>query len=172
MVSADLTGVTVAYTGVYPDPVVIGGIPTHNGDEEMAVRITGITQSSISLYADIPNHAAGEGAICGSNSHAEEMFGFLIISSGIYTGGIEANSGTYGQCSGGSLAEDDVPRRGSAPCRWLPQARHQRRSQRSGVRVPRRPFLTRVRRRLRMQSRRPDLVLVKAVRGSLCLARQ
>ena len=45
----------------------------------------------------------GDRAICGANSHASEMFGWMIIGSGIYDGGIEANSGTYGQCSGGSL---------------------------------------------------------------------
>eukprot|EP01046_Picozoa_sp_COSAG06_P006021 COSAG06_NODE_277_length_18559_cov_3291.783207_1_plen_1033_part_10 len=106
VVTADLSGVVVNYAGTYPDPVVIGGIPTHNGDEELAVRITAVTQSSISLYADIPNHAAGEGVICGANSHAAEMFGWMIIAGGQYAGGIEASKGTYGQCAGGTLCTE------------------------------------------------------------------
>ena len=84
-----------------------------NGDEELAIRITGVTQTGISMYADIPNHAAGAGAICGGDAHAPEDFGFLIIASGIYTGGIEANKGTYGQCAGGSLC---TPANGCATC--------------------------------------------------------
>ena len=82
--------------------MVVAGIPTHNGDEELAIRVTRIGRTSFDLYADIPNHGYGAGAICGGSAHAPEDFGFLIISGGD-NGPILAGSGTYGQCSGGQL---------------------------------------------------------------------
>ena len=88
-------------------PIIIGGIPTTNGPEEMAVRILrhprrmcglplantrdGETQmpddaippaacadgagdgSYFELYADIPNHGYGAGAICGGSAHASAV---------------------------------------------------------------------------------------------------
>ena len=110
--SADLSGVNIKFDGAYDDPVVIAGTPTHNGDEELAIRITRLGKSSFDMYADIPNHGYGEGAICGGNAHASEDFGWLIIDTGI-TGPIEAGKGTYGQCSGGSLC---TPANGCSTC--------------------------------------------------------
>ena len=116
-----LGNVQVAYTGSFSSPVIIGGIPSHNGDEEAAVRIRGgidTAAKTFNLYLDIPNHGYGEGAICGGNAHASEDFGWLIIDTGI-TGPIEAGKGTYGQCSGGSLC---TPANGCYHCRYaVPQ---------------------------------------------------
>jgi len=93
--SADLNGLSIKYSGSYTDPVVVAGIPTHNGDEELVIRITRIGSSSFDLYADLPNR-------CGSGNHASEDFGFMILSTGM-TGPIEAGQGTYGICAGGQL---------------------------------------------------------------------
>ena len=100
-----LGNVQVTYTGSFSSPVIIGGIPSHNGDEEAAVRIRGGIDTSaktFNMYLDIPNHGYGEGAICGGNSHDAESFGWLMIEEGVYST-LEAGQGTYGQCSGGSL---------------------------------------------------------------------
>jgi hypothetical protein len=73
---------SVSYTGEYTKPVVIGGIPTSNGEEEVVVRITSINRrtKTISFYADVPNHT-GEGSACKANFHMAEEFSWLITES-------------------------------------------------------------------------------------------
>ena len=91
---------------LFQNPVIIAGTPSHNGDEEAAVRIRGIDTAAktFNLYLDIPNHGYGQGAICGGDSHAHEEFSWLIVEAGNYLeGGLQADADTYGQCSGGSL---------------------------------------------------------------------
>ena len=85
--------------------VVVAGIPTHNGDEELVIRISRIGSTSFDLYADLPNR-------CGSGGHAPEDFGFMILNTGV-TGPILAGSGTYGICAGGELC---TPTYGCSSC--------------------------------------------------------
>jgi hypothetical protein len=80
---ADESEVTIDYVGQYVDPVIVCGIPTEFGDEEVAIRIISTTDSSFNVYADVPNHA-GVGAVCGSTEHEPEMFNWLITSSGAF----------------------------------------------------------------------------------------
>jgi len=103
--SADLNAVNIRYGGSYPDPVVVAGVPTHNGDEELVIRISRIGSTSFDLYADLPNR-------CGSGGHASEDFGFMILNTGV-TGPILAGSGTYGICAGGELC---TPTYGCSSC--------------------------------------------------------
>ena len=83
---ADHTSTTVEYRGTYAEPVIIAGIPTENGDEEVVIRITEIAPTSFTMYADVPNHAAGQGFICGATDHASEQFSWMILSAGEYPG--------------------------------------------------------------------------------------
>ena len=103
MVSAGLHAVTVPFQGIYSNPVVIAGTPTHNGDEEIALRVRDIGEFSFDIYADTPNRRG-----CGATTHASEDFGFLIIDAGMTEGTYEAGSGSYGQCSGGVLCTVDL----------------------------------------------------------------
>ena len=103
--SADLNGLSIKYSGSYTDPIVVAGVPTHNGDEELVIRISRIGSTSFDLYADLPNR-------CGSGGHASEDFGFMILSTGM-TGPILAGSGTYGICAGGELC---TPTYGCSSC--------------------------------------------------------
>ena len=116
-------------------PIIIGGIPTTNGPEEMAVRImshprrwcglpkpstdAGETQSPddevaparcmngrgdgswFELYADVPNHGYGQGAVCGSNEHAVEDFSWLVTEEGIFEGVLAGH--VLSKCGGGAL---------------------------------------------------------------------
>ena len=78
-----LTSTEILYTLSYEAPVVIAGVPSHNGDEEAVVRMRQMPSGgAFSLYLDIPNHGQGEGAICGGNAHASEAFSWLITDSG------------------------------------------------------------------------------------------
>ena len=74
-----LQDTVVSYTGTYADPVILLGTPSHNGDEEAVVRIRSIGTSDFTVYLDIPNHAAGEGAICGGDAHVAEDFSWMIV---------------------------------------------------------------------------------------------
>jgi hypothetical protein len=89
MVSAGLHAVTVPFQGIYSNPVVIAGTPTHNGDEEIALRVRDIGEFSFDIYADTPNRRG-----CGATTHASEDFGFLIIDAGMTEGTYEAGSGS------------------------------------------------------------------------------
>ena len=95
----------------------------------MSVRIRGTIDTdakTFSFYLDIPNHGAGQGAICGGNTHVPEQFSWLIMEQGVWDD-IEAGKGTYGQCSGGSLC---TPAYGCASCdhstgfNWLDVVSH------------------------------------------------
>ena len=131
--SADLSAIRITFAGSYSKPIIIGGVPTHNGDEEVAVRIqatprrmcglplvntqAGETQmpdvavapaacrdgagdgTYFDLYADIPNHGAGQGAICGANSHASEDFSWMITEEGSFNGVYAGH--VLSQCGGG-----------------------------------------------------------------------
>ena len=37
--SADLSSIRIDFTGAYHKAIIVAGIPTHNGDEETAIRI-------------------------------------------------------------------------------------------------------------------------------------
>ena len=95
--SADLASVLVPINGAYDQPVVTVGIPSHNGDEELVVRITRIGDTSIDLYSDLPNHNN-----CGSLDHSPENFNWMIVNEGAM-GDLQAGTTTGGLCAGGSL---------------------------------------------------------------------
>ena len=133
--SADLSAIRITFTGAYQKPIIVAGIPTHNGDEETAIRIqshprrmcglpkpntdAGETQmpddavapagcrngagdgSYFDLYADIPNHAAGQGAVCGGNNREIEDFSWLITEEGDFNG-LQAGH-VLSKCGGGVL---------------------------------------------------------------------
>ena len=46
VVSTDTTTFAASYLAPYSDPVIIAGIPTHNGDEEIVVRITNVNPAT------------------------------------------------------------------------------------------------------------------------------
>ena len=53
----------------------------------MSVRIRGTIDTdakTFSFYLDIPNHGAGQGAICGGNTHVPEQFSWLIMEQGVW----------------------------------------------------------------------------------------
>ena len=112
--SAALSDVEVTYTGLFVDPVIIAGTPSHNGDDEIVVRLRGDTDTaarSFSMYVDIPT---GWGCGDHSDTHVDESFSYLLVEAGAYfTGGLEAGKGTYNLCSGGSLC---TPELGCASC--------------------------------------------------------
>ena len=83
VVSTDTTTFAASYLAPYSDPVIIAGIPTHNGDEEIVVRITTFDRRTrtIQFYCDAPQHrgsAEGTGAACGATFHQAEEFAWLI----------------------------------------------------------------------------------------------
>ena len=103
-----LTNTEILYTLSYEAPVVIAGVPSHNGDEEAVVRMRQMPSGgAFSLYLDIPNHGQGEGAICGGNAHASEAFSWLITDSGSDVSGVQVGATTGGICAGGSLCNAD-----------------------------------------------------------------
>ncbi len=57
--------------------------------------------SYFELYADIPNHGYGAGAICGGSAHAVEDFGWLITEEGNFNG-LQVGH-VLSQCGGGRL---------------------------------------------------------------------
>ena len=61
----------------------------------MAIRITRIGDSDFDMYADVPNHAAGEGAVCGTCDHTPETFAWMITESG-QVGNLQAGTKTSG----------------------------------------------------------------------------
>ena len=95
MAEADIDSVVIPFANDYTDPIVIAGIPTHNGDAEVAIRLTGVRDTSFTVYSDVPNR-------CGDSGHVPESFGWLITNSGQF-GDMEFGQGTYGICAGGSL---------------------------------------------------------------------
>ena len=95
MAEADIDSVVIPFANAYTDAIVIAGIPTHNGDAEVAIRLTGVRDTSFTVYSDVPNR-------CGDSGHVPESFGWLITNSGQF-GDMEFGQGTYGICAGGSL---------------------------------------------------------------------
>lgn len=89
------TLVTIGYEESYINPVVFAGIPTAQGSGEVAIRITRIGDSDFDMYADVPNHAAGEGAVCGTCDHTPETFAWMITESG-QVGNLQAGTQTSG----------------------------------------------------------------------------
>jgi len=57
--------------------------------------------SYFELYADIPNHGYGEGAICGGSAHAVEDFAWLITEEGNFNG-LQVGH-VLSMCGGGRL---------------------------------------------------------------------
>ena len=56
--SADLSSIRITFTGSYNKAIIVGGIPTHNGDEETAIRIQQHPRRMCGLPK--PNTDAGE----------------------------------------------------------------------------------------------------------------
>eukprot|EP01045_Picozoa_sp_COSAG04_P000894 COSAG04_NODE_26_length_37184_cov_14.641149_14_plen_525_part_00 len=88
------------------DPIVLAGMPTKFADDETVIRVTGVGDTSFEIYADVPNHAVGQGAVCGSCDHAPETFGWMIAESGSFSNGIQIGSVSSG-CQGGPLCTPD-----------------------------------------------------------------
>ena len=65
IVSAGVSTFAASFSGDYVHPVVIAGIPTHNGDEEIVVRITSIDTrtKTIQFYADPPKRRGHGGQL-------------------------------------------------------------------------------------------------------------
>ena len=81
-VQTGISTFAASFAGAYRDPVVIAGIPSHNGAEEIVVRITNVNAATktIQFYADPPS-TEGEGDACQATFHATETFSWLIAES-------------------------------------------------------------------------------------------
>ena len=93
----------------FRNPVVIAGTPSHTGDEAAVARVRSIDldAQTLDLYLDIPNHAQGQGAICGAEGNPTESFSWMIVESGYYPeSGMEAGADTGGICAGGDLCTE------------------------------------------------------------------
>lgn len=60
MASVGVNTFAASFVGDYADPVVIAGVPTHNGDEEIIVRITSVdTRTKTIQFCESPLLPAG-----------------------------------------------------------------------------------------------------------------
>ena len=83
---------TIPFSGQYSDPVLIGGVASHNADDAAVVRIRGDinpVDKTFQMYLDVPNR-------CGDAGHPVEEFGWLMIERGVYTD--QALEAGYGTC--------------------------------------------------------------------------
>ena len=76
-----------SFSGDYVDPVVIAGVPSKNGEEQIVVRITNINTltKTIQFYADPPG-TQGAGAACAARFVGAEEFSWLIVESTVAGG--------------------------------------------------------------------------------------
>jgi hypothetical protein len=84
IVSTGTSTFAASYLGDYIEPVIIAGIPSHNGDEEIVVRITSFDAETktMQFYADVPQHHADStdsSAACSATFHASEEFAWILL---------------------------------------------------------------------------------------------
>ena len=104
-----------SFAGDYAQPVVIAGVPTHTGDEEIIIRVTSVDTrtKTIQFYADTPNHQ-GEGTACSATFHLAEEVAWMIVESTAAGPGPDApvQAGTV-------MSPADADATMAGPSRWV-----------------------------------------------------
>ena len=86
LVELNDVAVTVTLSQIYINPIIIAGIPTHNADHEVTIRISARTENSFNIYADESR--------CLDSNHALEQAAWMVIEAGMYPDAGDIQAGT------------------------------------------------------------------------------
>ena len=107
LANADYTTTSVAFRGGYHRPIIIVGIPSKNGDEDVGITISDVGDTEFHLTAQLPDDCEASKTA----DHSTEEFAWMIVEDG-GVGDLKAGT-VQSPCSGGRLC---TPENGCPSC--------------------------------------------------------